>query len=112
MRWHDERIAEEVDTVWCRDGELYGANVMPLMQSMRDDYEQASLNQRAETIALAQRVAELEYACDIGRETITAKDARVAELQAQLAAALATTERAVVAPEADTGALYAEGCAP
>ena len=44
--------------------------------------------------------------------TTEVASAKIAELQAQLAAALATIERAVVAPEADAGALYAEGCAP
>lgn len=102
MRWHDERIQEAINTVWNLDGELYGPNVEPLMQSMRDDYEQALLNQRAETIALLLR--QRAETVDLAQQ--------VMELQSQLAAALATIERAVGATEAGAGALYAEGCAP
>lgn len=128
MRWHDERINNEVGLL--HTDLVHNVVLIDLLRRMRDDYEQALLNQRAETIALAQRVTASQaamwagvrekqnvqlqfdrYAENQGREA-KAKDAEIAELQAQLAAALATIERAVVAPEADTGALYAEGCAP
>lgn len=81
MHWHDERINNEATAL--HTDLVHSIVLIDLLRRMRDDYEQALLNQRAETIALA-----------------------------QLAAALATIERAVVAPEVNTGALYAEGCAP
>ena len=89
MHWHDERINNEATAL--HTDLVHSIVLIDLLRRMRDDYERALLNQRAETIALAQRVMGLE---------------------AQLAAAHATIERACVAPEANAGARYAEGCAP
>lgn len=129
MRWHDERINHEVATL--HPDLVHDLVLIDLLRRMRDDYERALLDQRAESIKLAQQVAELQAAHDArgigalalaesrGKAIATLIDERIAlgrrifELEQQLAAALATVERAVVAPEADnTGALYAEGCAP
>ena len=129
MRWHNERINAAVQGLHV--SLVHDLVLIDLLRRMRDDYERALLDQRAESIKLAQQVAELQAAHDArglgvlalaesrGEVIATLIDERIAlgrrifELEQQLAAALATVERAVVAPEADdTGALYAEGCAP
>lgn len=90
MRWHDERIREAtadlVGTV------AYIKLMGRVIKPMRDDYERALMSRSAEIAQLARRVAELE---------------------AQLSAALATIEQACgqAEPTSD-GRLYAEGCAP
>lgn len=58
MRWHDERINHEVATL--HPDLVHDIVLIDLLRRIRDDYERALLNQRAETIALAQRVAQLE----------------------------------------------------
>ena len=95
MRWHDERIDNKLNALFGAAG-IRRETVAPIMQEMRDDYEQALLNQRAETIALLLR--QRAETVDLAQQ--------VMELQSQLAAALATIERACVAPEANAGALY------
>lgn len=120
MLWSNERIAEEINDIWNRDGELYGPNVEPIMQKMRDEYEKsiadlrATIYKQADTVAEAtclleqahDRINLLESARNDSIEynatlvnTLALRDRHVAELEAQLAAVLRTIEAATRASQ-------------
>lgn len=91
--WSNERIVEEINDAWNRDGELYGPNVKPIMQKMRDEYEREIAKMQSLIDALnengnAQQEAMLSF-----------QQKHITELEAQLTATLATIERAAAEVE-------------